>query len=63
MKRIFLLLVLALFIYEGIALMNAAPGDTISEIMWAASQRPLIPFAFGVLCGHFFWQRKPKEGA
>ena len=56
MTWIFAVLVLALFIYEGIALTNAKTGDTISEIFWHLSQRPLVPFAFGMLCGHFFWQ-------
>lgn len=32
-------------------------GITISEFVWRLSVRyPLIPFAFGGLCGHFFWQ-------
>lgn len=58
MKKIFLSLVLAMVIYELVALGNTTPGDTISEIIWTASvHRPLIPFAFGLLMGHFFWQR------
>lgn len=33
--------------------------STISEWVWAQSKNaPLIPFAFGVLCGHLFWQVK-----
>lgn len=51
------LLILGLFIYEAIALTNKRPGDTISELMWAAARRPLVPFALGFLMGHFFWQR------
>ena len=57
MKWIFGIMVLGLFIYEGYALINTKPGDTISEIIWAMSKRPLIPFLFGLLMGHFFWQR------
>lgn len=58
MKRIFLALVGGLCIYELVALENDCPDDTISEIMWAATtKRPILPFAAGVLCGHFFWQR------
>jgi hypothetical protein len=53
----FRLLVLAAFAYEGVALWTAAPGDTISEIVWEASRRPLVPFLAGLLCGHFFWSR------
>jgi hypothetical protein len=56
MTYVFVLLVLGLFIYEGIALFNHVDGDTISEIFWHLSQRPLVPFLFGLLCGHFFWQ-------
>jgi hypothetical protein len=47
-----------MLIYEFYALATPASGDTISEIFWFLSQWPLVPFAFGVLCGHFFWQRK-----
>ena len=57
MTKIFAVLVIALFVYEGIALLNGKSGDTISEIFWYYSRRPLVPFLFGMLCGHFFWQR------
>ena len=55
------LAVAALLIFETVALLNRQPGDTISEIIWAASmRRPLVPFLFGLilglLSGHFFWQ-------
>jgi hypothetical protein len=67
MKRIFLGLVGGLVIYELVTLANEHDGDTISEIIWdATTQRPLVPFAAGVLCGHFFWQKaesKPRAGA
>jgi hypothetical protein len=56
MRVAFMLLLLGLFVYEGIALYRAK-GDTISEIMWAATaKRPLIPFLMGMLMGHFFWR-------
>ncbi len=54
---IFWLLLLALFIYEGYALLTPASGDTISEITWGLLRHPLVPFLVGLLCGHFFWQR------
>lgn len=57
MTTIFLVLIGALFAYEGFALANKRQGDTISELMWAGSKRPLLPFLFGLLCGHLFWQR------
>lgn len=60
MEWVFVALILAAFAYEFIALANARPGDTISEIVWTISaKRPLLPFLVGVLCGHFFWQRVP----
>ena len=57
MYIVFTGLIIALFIYEAVALINKAPGDTISEIFWHLSRRPLVPFLFGLLCGHFFWQK------
>jgi hypothetical protein len=57
MPWIFRGLVGALLLYEGVALWTVAPGDTISEIVWEASRRPLVPFLAGLLCGHFFWSR------
>lgn len=39
---------------------NPPQGDTISEIIQEfATKHPVIPFAFGVLMGHFFWPVKP----
>jgi hypothetical protein len=65
--RIFLGLVSGLLVYEAVTLANKCKGDTISEIIWATTtKRPLLPFAFGCLMGHFFWQRvdddKPAAG-
>lgn len=58
MRTIFLGLVGGLLVYEIAALHNDCPDDTISEIVWSATtRRPIVPFAAGVLCGHFFWQR------
>lgn len=56
MTAVFLVLIAALFLYEGVALYRHR-GETISEIFWRASNRPLIPFAMGFLMGHlFFWK-------
>ena len=53
------LAILGLLSYEGYTLLNAIPGDTLSEAVWAVSMDyPLLPFLAGILCGHFFWQRK-----
>jgi hypothetical protein len=45
-----------LLVYEILTLVFH--WQTLSGWMWAAANYPLIPFAAGVLCGHFFWQRK-----
>lgn len=42
--------------YEIWAIRRKEPGDTISEIFWKASRKPLVPFALGLLCGHLVWQ-------
>ena len=50
------LLLFFLLVYEVIALWQNK-GKTISEFFWHAAYRyPLIPFAFGLLSGHFVWQ-------
>lgn len=57
-RRIFGVLVVALLGYEAYTLGNAAPGDTISEIVWDLSDRwQVVTFAFGLLAGHWFWPR------
>lgn len=57
MKPIFLGLVGGLLVYEVVALANQGDGDTISEIAWeAVTDRPIVPFAVGVVVGHLFWQ-------
>jgi hypothetical protein len=39
---------------------NKVKGDTISEILQQIGQsHPFVPFAFGVLLGHFFWVGEP----
>jgi hypothetical protein len=61
-KKVFLGLVAGLCVYEVVTLANQCEGDTISEIMWATTtKRPILPFAFGVLMGHFFWQKAESD--
>lgn len=55
MGNIFLGLVLALMLYELVAF-KRCNHETISEIFWRLSARPIVPFAMGVLMGHLFWQ-------
>jgi hypothetical protein len=50
----------AVLAYEALALANRQTGDTISERVWRASEYPLVPFAAGLVCGHFFWQRSGR---
>lgn len=52
-------LVLGLFVYEGWSLWTPEDGDTISEVVWTLSdQYPVLVLFFGILYGHWFWQRK-----
>jgi hypothetical protein len=45
-----------LIAYDVYVAVNDTSGDTISEIITKHSlRRPIIPFAFGVLIGHWFW--------
>jgi hypothetical protein len=61
-KVVFLGLVGGALAYEVWAIANKKRGDTISEIVWTATaRRPLLPFALGMVAGHFFWQRVPDE--
>lgn len=48
--------VLLLAAYDIYLAANGVPGDTISEVMrTVARKHPIIPFAAGVIFGHFFW--------
>lgn len=50
--------IIVIFGYEIIALVRKEPTTpTISRIVWDASSNRMLPFAFGLLMGHFFWQR------
>jgi hypothetical protein len=54
-SNVFLALVLLLLLYELVAF-KRQNHETISEIFWRLSARPIVPFAMGVLMGHLFWQ-------
>lgn len=44
--------VLCIFLlYEGWTLLNKFPEDTLSESVWRLSDRPMVPFVFGVTDG------------
>lgn len=52
--------IVGLLAYEGYAVLNSVPGDTLSEAVWKFGQHPMVAFAAGVLVGHFWWQRKSR---
>lgn len=37
-----------LLLYEAYTLINRFPEDTISEIIWVFSKRPMVPWLFGL---------------
>lgn len=58
-KAVLGVLVSLLLGYEAWTLSNAPEGDTISEVVWSLNEQwPVIGLLFGILAGHFFWQRK-----
>lgn len=53
---VWLVAVLGLVVYELFALLTKR--TTLSRAIWTADRGqygPLLPFAVGILCGHFFW--------
>lgn len=58
-RLVLVVLIVVLLGWEAYAVMNGQSGDTISEVVWTESARHLLlPFLAGLLCGHFFWQRR-----
>ncbi len=50
-----------IIIYDVYAYAIGGTAATISWIIYQASKEmQMIPFAAGVLCGHFFWQMRVK---
>jgi len=45
------LVALAYLLYEGWTLVNKYENDTISEIIWLLSKRPMVPWLFGLATG------------
>ena len=49
-------------IYDIYAIYVGGTEASISSIIITWSYKfPLIPFSFGVLCGHFFWRMKSNK--
>ena len=45
-----------LIVWDIIAVIRGGTQATISQIVRdQAIKRPMLPFAIGVLCGHWFW--------
>lgn len=42
---------MGVLLFEGWTLIDDQPGNTISEAIWKFSERPLIPWMFGVTTG------------
>jgi hypothetical protein len=50
--------------YDVVAAIYGGTGSTISEVITSWSYgTPLLPFAFGVVCGHWFWHGKEDAPA
>ncbi len=59
---IILVLIVSALIAWDIYIAFAQPGGTISEtVLFFSHKHPIIPFALGVVCGHFFWSQKDDE--
>lgn len=44
----------AALLYESYTMLNSRPSDTMSEGFWnAATSRPLLPLALGIVTAHF----------
>jgi hypothetical protein len=50
-----------LLAYDGVAALLGGQDATISLVITNASRWPIIPFAFGLLCGHLFAQNTPSR--
>lgn len=60
-KIILISFVIILSMYDIWALIFGGVDATISRIVLSyAKDYPIIPFAFGVVCGHLFWSQKEK---
>lgn len=52
--------IIGLSLYDILAVLRGGGSATISDVLLTtAKQRPIIPFAFGVLMGHLFASQGP----
>lgn len=55
---ILVLVALILIVYDIYVVVKTGFDATISWVIYSnAKLYPIIPFAMGVLCGHFFWSQ------
>lgn len=46
-------------LYEIYGLVTKTKGDTLSELVWTATDyTPLTPLVIGIIVGHWFWPRR-----
>ena len=57
-----LIAVVAIIVYDFVAIANGGKDASISQYLidWSY-QYPVMPFAFGIVCGHLFWRMPDKE--
>lgn len=56
---IIVIVIALLVIYDLIIYVKCGVGSTISHTLLIASKdNPAIPFGFGFICGHWFWENK-----
>jgi hypothetical protein len=52
----------ALVCYDAAVMSREGVNTTISRVVLQWSQNnPLIPFAFGIVCGHLFWPQPVEK--
>jgi hypothetical protein len=56
-----LIIAVAIAVIDIYASIKGGDHDTISGRIWDWSKEyPMLPFCFGVLAGHLFWQENKK---
>ena len=59
-KVVLAVVVLVLIVWATVASVLGAEGSTISEhVRDYCAAYPLLPFALGIVCGHWFWPMRP----
>ena len=57
-----MLLIVATVVYDVVAYQSGGTEATISwQVAAYVYKQPVVAFAAGFVCGHLFWQMKPKK--